>query len=246
MSKVYYKIGDKEITFDQVHQFIHDMGQDGMRFHNEEGFKKIAEELLNQELFYLDALENRLDKREEYLEEVEYAKQQILKQFAIKELLSNVKLSENQVRDFYEENKHNFTDVYKFRASHILVDSEDKANSIKKEIEEGKDFEELAKENSSCPSSKNGGDLGDFQSGQMVKEFEQELLNMNNGEISNPVKTQFGYHIIKLNNKTLEKENNFENFRHELERSLLNQLKQETYVNKAKELKSKYKVEGIE
>jgi peptidyl-prolyl cis-trans isomerase C len=83
-------------------------------------------------------------------------------------------------------------------ASHILVDDEDKAENVKNDLDKGKDFEQLAKEVSTCPSSEKGGDLGWFGKGEMVKPFEREVFeNMDVGDISDPVKTEFGYHIIR-------------------------------------------------
>ena len=87
------------------------------------------------------------------------------------------------------------------KASHILVKTEEEAANIKEEIKNGKSFAQAAKEVSLCPSGQNGGDLGYFSRGQMVKEFEDAAFNMNTGEISNPVKTQFGYHLIYLTDK---------------------------------------------
>jgi len=84
------------------------------------------------------------------------------------------------------------------RASHILVKTEDKANWLYKEIESGKDFGKLAKDYSDCPSGANGGDLGFFGRGSMVKEFEDVAFSMKEGEVSKPIKTQFGYHLIKV------------------------------------------------
>ena len=87
------------------------------------------------------------------------------------------------------------------RASHILVPTEDKAKWLYKELQKGRDFAKLAKDYSECPSKTNGGDLGFFGKGQMVKEFEDVAFKMNEGDFSRPVKTQFGYHIIKLTGK---------------------------------------------
>jgi len=84
------------------------------------------------------------------------------------------------------------------KASHILVKTEEEALNLKKEIENGKDFAKAATEVSLCPSGQNGGDLGFFSRGQMVKEFEDAAFSMKKGEVSNPVKTQFGYHLIYL------------------------------------------------
>ena len=87
------------------------------------------------------------------------------------------------------------------RCSHILVSTQEEANHIAKELKAGKDFGELAKKYSSCPSGRSGGDLGFFGKGQMVKEFEVAAFAMKPGEISAPVKTQFGYHLIKVTEK---------------------------------------------
>lgn len=92
--------------------------------------------------------------------------------------------------------------VSKIRASHILVDKHSQALHVLEELRAGKDFKALARERSTCPSRKRGGDLGFFGRGQMVKEFERAAFGLKVGEVSEPVKTQFGYHIIK---KTAEK-----------------------------------------
>jgi len=92
--------------------------------------------------------------------------------------------------------------VSKIRASHILVEKHSQALRILEELKKGADFRELARRYSQCPSGKRGGDLGFFGRGQMVKEFERAAFALKVGEVSQPVKTQFGYHIIK---KTGEK-----------------------------------------
>ncbi len=84
------------------------------------------------------------------------------------------------------------------RARHILVKTEDEANAILFDIKAGKSFEELALKHSLCPSKSKGGDLGFFSKGQMVKEFEDAAFALKPGEVSRPVKTRFGYHIIKV------------------------------------------------
>ncbi len=84
------------------------------------------------------------------------------------------------------------------RASHILVSKLDEADHIMMELKRGKDFGELARKFSSCPSGKSGGDLGFFSKGQMVKEFEETAFSLEPGQVSGPVRTQFGFHIIKL------------------------------------------------
>ena len=83
-------------------------------------------------------------------------------------------------------------------ARHILVDSEEKCNELKAEIDGGADFGDVAKANSSCPSSAQGGDLGKFGPGQMVPEFDKAIFSGDIGVLYGPIKTQFGYHLIDI------------------------------------------------
>ncbi|MFT5395836.1 MAG: peptidyl-prolyl cis-trans isomerase C [Gammaproteobacteria bacterium] len=89
----------------------------------------------------------------------------------------------------------------KASARHILVDSEDQCASLKLQIEDGADFAEVAKENSSCPSGRSGGDLGEFGPGQMVKEFDDVVFSGELSTVHGPVKTQFGYHLLEITSR---------------------------------------------
>jgi len=90
----------------------------------------------------------------------------------------------------------------KATASHILVETEQQCLDLKKQIEEGADFAELAKEHSQCPSSTQGGELGEFSPGQMVKEFDDVVFSADVGKVQGPVQTQFGYHLINITSRT--------------------------------------------
>ena len=128
------------------------------------------------------------------------------------------KVNEEDAKKFYDENPRFFIGQPEMvKASHILVKAEKsdpnvteqvrasakaKAESLLKKVKEGADFAELAKANSDCPSAKDGGDLGFFERGKMVKPFSDAAFSMKVGEISNVVETQFGYHIIKVTDRT--------------------------------------------
>jgi peptidyl-prolyl cis-trans isomerase C len=87
-------------------------------------------------------------------------------------------------------------------ARHLLVDTEEKCNEIKQQIADGADFAEMAKQYSSCPSGRNGGDLGEFGRGMMVKEFDEVVFSAPLNEVQGPVKTQFGYHLLEVTSRT--------------------------------------------
>ena len=86
----------------------------------------------------------------------------------------------------------------KARARHILVPDEKTCAALKAEIEGGADFADVARKHSTCPSGKQGGDLGEFGPGQMVKEFDEVVFNKEVGKVHGPVKTQFGYHLVEV------------------------------------------------
>ena len=92
--------------------------------------------------------------------------------------------------------------MVKATARHILVESKEACEDLKSQIESGADFAELAQQHSKCPSGKQGGDLGEFTQGQMVPEFDKVVFNDEVGKVHGPVKTDFGYHLIEITNRT--------------------------------------------
>ena len=90
----------------------------------------------------------------------------------------------------------------KASARHILVDSEQQCVELKKEIEAGADFAEIARQHSNCPSGKQGGELGEFSRGQMVREFDEVVFSGELNKVHGPIKTQFGYHLLEITSRT--------------------------------------------
>ena len=86
-------------------------------------------------------------------------------------------------------------------ARHILVDSEQQCEELKKQIEAGSDFAELARQYSNCPSGRQGGDLGEFSQGQMVREFDEVVFSGDLNTVHGPIKTQFGYHLLEITSR---------------------------------------------
>lgn len=119
---------------------------------------------------------------------------------------------EAQIKKYYEENKNMFKKDVQVEASHILFDTKDakKANEVREEILNGLDFAEAAEKYSKCPSGENGGNLGYFGKGQMVPEFEKAAFSAPLGVVTEPVKSQFGYHLILVTDKTDSKIPDFE------------------------------------
>lgn len=245
--KVLARVKDTEITNADIDTFLFEMGPErAQQFMDEEGREKILEELVNHEILYLYAVENDLEKDDVLQKELELAKTELLKQYAVSILIKGITVSEQELRDHYDNNPQFFKEDQQVRAAHILVDTEEKAKEIIAELVDGLDFQEAAKKYSSCSSSERGGDLGYFGRGQMVAEFDEFCFDkLNVGDLSNPVKTQFGYHIIYLADKKDSGMKSFEEVKDDIHVALLSKKQNEIYAAKTKELREQFGAEII-
>lgn len=117
------------------------------------------------------------------------------------EVSDNIQVTPEEVKDYYDNNKDQFRQSAQVEASHILVETEAEALDLIAQLRAGADFAELARTHSTGPSGPNGGQLGWFGRGQMVKPFEDAAFALSKGEVSEPVNTQFGWHVIKVSGK---------------------------------------------
>ncbi len=236
-------VGGKEITKDDLNIALqHAPKNQAAQFNTPEGRKHILSEMVTQEMLYLDAKENGLDQNEHFLKEVETMKENLLKQYAINHLLKGVTLTEDEVRAYYDEHPEQFVAEESMRARHILTNDEATGNMILDEISGGKSFEDAATQYSECPSRTQGGDLGYFEKGKMVPEFEEAAFALEVGEVSGLVKTQFGYHIIKVEEKKDPQAIGFDEVKGQIQDYLLRNKQNQVYREYTNQLKNKYEI----
>ena len=247
MSKILANVGGFPITEDDVTEFLMGLGQRGQSYNNPEGRKVVLNQLIGQKLLLLDAKRNLMEADPAFKAQLAKVKDSLLSNFAAEKAIANVTVSDKDAEEYYNNNKEQFVSGDSVNASHILVDSEEKALEILAKIKAGEvSFEDAAKENSSCPSKANGGNLGDFEKGQMVPEFDAAVFAMEVGEITDaPVKTQFGYHLIKLNSKKAAEAMPFESIKDEIKEGLLGEKRRAAYDSKINQLKILYPVDMI-
>lgn len=241
--KILAEVSSRKITERDVRLLLQNLDpQVAQQFDSEEGRKNLVEELIKQEMVYLFAVEQGMDREASFLADLERIKDNLLKQYALDRILSNVKTNEEELISYYNENKSQFLNPESIRASHILVDEEETAYDIIDEIKEGKAFEAAAAEYSLCPSKECGGDLGYFTKGKMVPEFEISAFDLEVGKLSEPVETDFGYHIIKVTEKREASVKPYEEVRETIEQ-VVTQMKQDEYFLRfLEELGTKYQV----
>lgn len=243
MSKIYAKVAGVEITRETLDELIQSMPQQYAQQLQQAGDDALVEEAINQELFLLDAKEQNLEETPIYQAEMKRLHKQLLRGVAINSVLENVTASEEEIKAYYDEQGHEFMAEEEISASHILVEDEATANDVKRRLDDGEDFADVARELSTCPSNENGGNLGHFTRGRMVPEFEEAAFALELDEVSKPVKTQFGYHIIKLDHRHEARKQELEEVKDQIGQNLRNFKQQEAYTEYLDQLKAKYPVE---
>ncbi len=196
-------------------------------------YPNIVNELINQHLITKQAYKDKLDDQKEIIEILKKNKDQIMAKYWLNKFLA-YNTSEEKIQDFYTKYLENFKTFQEFNASHILVKEEDEALQIIEKLKIKSEFSKLAKSYSIGPSKKNGGNLGWFRSGQMVKEFEEAVLKLKKGKITKkPVKTKFGYHIIMLNDIRDSQPKKI----NDIKQQIVNRIKQNSLSNLQKQLR---------
>lgn len=243
MSKeVLATVAGREITQEEFDAFLASVPKEQQAYiHNPKFREHCLDQLTSLHMFAQMGEDLKLDETEDFKKAYENAKRDILAQMAMRETLKDVTVTEEELKAFYEQNKGQFMRGETVQVKHILTDSEEKCNDILDAIVNGeKTFEDAAKEFSTCPSKERDGDLGEFGKGQMVKEFEDAAFAAEIGHVVGPVKTQFGYHLIKVEKKNEASVVEFEQIKENLRTNLLQQKQSIAYNQKVEEMKKKY------
>ena len=243
-NKVLAVISGTEITEKDLNSIIMRYPEEQRAmFNSEMGKKQLLEQMISFELMNKLGKEMKLDETEEYKASLAQVEKDLLTQMTINKVLSDVTITDEDAKKYYEENKAQFEQPATVSAKHILVDNEELCNEIKNRIEnEGLSFEDAAKEYSTCQSNAQGGSLGVFGRGMMVPEFEEAAFALDLEKVSEPVKTQFGYHLIKVDAKNEPKTSEFDEVKDKIVQQLIQQSQEKKYVDVMKELEAKYEV----
>lgn len=236
------RVGDAEITEADIAFAAQDLGQQLQRFPPNQWRAILLDVVVDMELLAQAARQDGLDQDPGFKNQLEFLELQALRNAYISQKIDSL-ITDEALKAAYEAEFKDFEGPEEVNARHILVSDKAEAEALIKELDGGADFVELAKEKSTGPSGPNGGDLGYFGKGQMVKPFEDVVFTLEPGEYTKePVETQFGWHVIKLENKRRQEKPAFETVAGDLRQRLI----REQYEAKMAELKDAIAVEVLD
>ena len=244
-NKVLAVVAGREITEHDIDLIIAKYPeQQRAMFANEDARRAILEQAIGFELMYHKGQELKIDETDVYKAQLEIFKKELLIQRTVDDVLSKVIVTEEEAEAYYNDNKSEFQEPERVSAKHILMESEEEIKELKAKIDAGEmTFEEAAREKSTCPSNAQDGNLGEFSRGMMVPEFENAAFELKVGEVSEPVKTQFGFHLIKVEKKIEASIKSFKEVKDQVMQKLTATAQQDKYLGMLTELEAKYGVE---
>lgn len=201
-------------------------------------YPKVVNELINQYLVTKKAYDEKLHLNESIIVLLKKNQDKVIAKFWLNSFLEN-KITDDVIKSYYKNYLKNFKKYKEVNASHILVNNKKEATLIIKKLKNNSKFSELAKLHSIGPSGKNEGNLGWFGPGQMVSEFEKATFALKKGGVTDePIKTRFGYHIIKLNNTRLAQPKELS----EIRENIIEKIKKVSLQNLENEIRSNQKI----
>eukprot|EP00903_Cladosiphon_okamuranus_P002565 g2563.t1 len=236
------KVGDAEITEADMAFAAQDLGQELQRFPPTEWRKLLLDVMIDMELMAKAARDAGLDKDPDFQKQLEFLELRALRNAYLGDKI-NGDISDDAVKAAYDKEFADYEGPEELNARHILVKEKAEAEEVIKQLDDGADFAELAREKSTGPSGPNGGSLGYFTKGQMVKPFEEAALALEPGSYTQePVETQFGWHVIKLEDKRRQDKPALE----DVAQGLRQQLMREAYDARMAELKDEVAIEILD
>jgi len=231
-------VNGKKISQKHYDRVVSTLKAKNPQFNAEQNKQAIINELISRELLFQEAKKQKVEKDPQVAFALEQQRVELMIQALVQKTFSKDPVKEKEIRKIYDD-KVASANLKEFKARHILLKTEDEAKTIIAKLDTGADFAKLAKEKSTGPSAKSGGDLGWFSPGRMVPPFARAVAEMKKGKHSKtPVKTQFGWHVIKLEDSRKMEPPKYDEVKKQIAGSL-NKQRLQQYVEK---LRSKAKI----
>jgi peptidyl-prolyl cis-trans isomerase C len=243
--KVLAKIGNETISEKDL-QIMADSVPERFRqlYADPEGRKQALDYIVNVYVIAAEAEKQGLPNSDKFKRLMTFAKKDLMARLYLEDKTKDVPApTDAEAKDFYEKNKDQFRSPESVHLRHILVKTDKEANDILAKLKKGGDFADLAGKHSICPSRSRGGDLDWLSRGRLVKEIEDVAFSMNKGEVTGPVQTKFGFHVVYLEDKKPERVNSFDEVKDYILEQIGFRKQQEYYQKLSDELRKKMNVQ---
>lgn len=234
--------GNKVFTMKDIDERISKLPAEYQQIANQKK-KEILDTMIVEYLLTGEAKRRGLNRDKEVIKLVEAANNKILIARLVDVQTAKAFVTNDEISEFYQRNKEQFVAPEMWRASHIIVDTKADADRALQRIRSGESFEDVAKDMSKDATKEKGGDIGYFAKGQLLPEFEEACIALQVNEVSNPVKSPLGYHIIKLTEHSMQRELTIDEIKPRIEVELLAIKKKESFDKLISDLKQKSRVQ---
>lgn len=239
--RVIVKIGKRSFTLKDFEDYLNQsrISKNTFESLNPEIKKRFLDQFVREKLFYAAAKDAKTELTQEQVKNLERLTTMYIIRNYVDRFIQENPVTETEIKAAYDKNPQEYQTPERRKLRHILVPTEEKAKEILQQLKNGASFEELASQNNTDATKQRGGDLGWAQKGVFVKEFENVAFSLKKGETSDIVKTQFGYHIIRVDDITPAQQRSFQ----EVSQDIKRKLEQQKVENFEQQLKKKYKVQ---
>lgn len=244
-NKVLAKIGNQTVTESDLEQMAGAVPEKFRHLYlTPEGRKKTMEYIVNVYVLSAEAKNEGLDRTPEVRKLLDFTAKDLLARLYLDKKSKNLpEPTESEAKAYYEKNRTQYQTPESVHLRHILVKTEKEAQKVLEQLKKGQDFAELAKKVSICPSKSTGGDLDWVPKGNLLPEIEAATSSMQNGQITGPVKSKFGYHVLLMEGKRPATESSFDEVKDYVMEQLKLQKRQDFYEKLAKSLRNKMNVQ---
>jgi len=233
--------GDQTITLGEFNQIWEEVPEE---YKLQLDKSMVLDQMISEKLLIQESKNIGLEEDNDVLEQIKKMTEQILVQVLIeRKILDKIKVNDEEVSEYYEQNRDNFTEKEQVHLYNILLETEEEAQNVLEQLKAGEDFSEIAIEKSSGPSATQGGDLGYIAKGTIIPEIEEVVFALEVEELSEAIKTDFGFHILKITDKKPETVKALEDVKEDILQTLLPTKQKEAFENLLEELKSKTEIE---
>jgi len=232
--------GDETITLGEFNELWEQVPED---YKLQLDKSMVLDQMISEALLIQEVKVKKLEEDEKVAEQIKKTTEQILVQALIeREILNKVKVNDEEVLEYYEQNKDGFTEKEQVHLYNILLETEEEAQNVLEQLKAGEDFSEIAIEKSTGPSASNGGDMGFISKGSIIPEIDEAVFALNIGELTDIIKSDYGFHILKVTEKKPESIKTLEEAKDEIMQTLLPEKQKDAFDNLLTELKSKVEI----